>query len=817
MSNERPSFDRIAQIIGAEQRGEADKHGVRRLLIDSRHFRRDRNALFFAISGRIHDGHDYIKELFSQGVRHFVVERIPESSPADACYFLVNDCVSALQLLTAAYRKRFQYPVLAITGSNGKTIVKEWAFQLLQNDFRIVRSPRSYNSQVGVPLSVWGMDDTHELAIIEAGISKPGEMGKLKRIIRPDIGIMTNIGSAHQEHFKSIAAKVKTKMQLFKKCKLLIYCSDHEEVHKRALKLNGPELFSWSRHNEEAKVFLTEVKQRAGFSRLDVQYEDRAFNFRIPFTDAASVENSMHLLCLMLHLQVPRRAIQRRMSMLQSVDMRLELKDGIQGSLLISDSYNSDLESLRIALEFMETHKKRRRSVVILSDMKDSASHPEKWIQPAADLISRMKVDEFIGVGGQLSRHANVFPVEARFFMDTVQLLQKIGEFDWRNSIVLLKGARVFAFENLQQRLEERVHQTVLRINLNAIAENLNAQRTALPAGVKLMAVVKAFSYGAGSSEVASLLQFQKVDYLAVAYTDEGVSLRQAGVSIPIMVMNPEPEALSAMIAYKLEPEIYGFRMLELFLHALNKHNYRSSAYPIHLKLDTGMHRLGFEEEQLLSLLNILKEEPQLEVISVFSHLAASDDPQFRKETLMQIERFRQMAGLLESGLQKPILKHILNSAGIATYPEAHFDMVRTGIGLHGVINGVPVAGLYSHISQIKWLRKGESIGYGFSYTAEQDMKIATLAIGYADGFNRLLSNGVGEVFIRGKRAKVVGRVCMDLTMVDVTDILCEEGDEVEIFGEHIRVTDLADKLGTIPYEVLTSVSPRVKRIYIQE
>lgn len=817
MKNEASGLPWVIQQIKASVVGTVMDIPINYLLIDSRKYQGQSHPLFFAIRGKVHDGHQYLEELYKKGVRHFVVDTLPEKPESDSVYLLVENVLRALQQLAAAHRKRFDYPVISITGSNGKTIIKEWAYQLLKADQAIVRSPKSYNSQVGVPLSIWGMGEQHEMAIIEAGISMPGEMEKLERMIRPTIGIMSNIGSAHQENFSKLSDKVKSKMGLFRRAEHLIYCADQKLIHKRASKLKVPNLIAWSATGQDVPTQLMEKKRQAGFTHLKVESPRGSTSFRIPFQDEASVENAMHLFCLLEHLGLSRQKIQRRMSVLQSVDMRLELKDGIHNSLIVNDGYNSDIESLRIALDFVSTHKKRRNSVVVLSDIDEQ--NEDKWIKAVASLLSEMAVDQFIGIGPVLSRNKELFPDNSLYFADTESFMRSIAELQWQSKIILLKGARRYAFERIQARLEQKLHQTVLRIDLNALANNLQEVREKVDSKVKLMAVVKAFSYGAGSTEVASILQYQNVDYLAVAYADEGVALRHAGIQLPIMVMNPEPESLPSMIENRLEPEIYSFRLLQQFLQALNRSNYSGERHPVHIKLDTGMHRLGFSEEEMPTLLNLLRNEKQLKVSTVFSHLAASDDPQFGKETLMQIQRFRMMSDMLVNGLEDEILRHILNSSGIDNYPEGQFDMVRLGIGLHGVFNDKrkPVASLYTHISQIKMLRKGEGVGYGFSFIAPTDMRIATIAIGYADGFSRQLSNGVGEVVINGQRAKVVGRVCMDLTMVDVSQINCQEGDEVEIFGETINVGEMAEKLNTIPYEVLTSISQRVKRIYSQE
>lgn len=817
MKNEGIGLKAIAKRIKGRVEGPLTDEPIRHLILDSRKFQGRPNALFFALKGESHDGHFFLDELYQKGQRRFVVERMPEIPQPDATYVLVEDALRALQQLAGSHRKQFNYPVLAITGSNGKTVLKEWAHQLIGPDRRMVRSPKSYNSQVGVPLSLWAMREDHELAVIEAGISRPGEMERLERMIRPTIGIMSNIGSAHQEHFAKIGDKVKSKMALFRRAECLIYCADHPLIHKRAQKSGVERLIDWSAKGHPAEVQLIDQKIRKGCTHLKVRSDGTEVVFRIPFTDQASVENAMHLFCLCREWGLSKQKIQRRMSALQAVDMRLELKAAREDALLVNDSYNSDPESLRIALDFMGTHKKRRSSVLLLSDMVDQKE--EDWVERVIALVEEKKVDLFIGVGPVLQRNADRFPDPSLFFSNTADLLGRWSEIHWSSKIILLKGARRFAFEQIRNRLEYKLHQTVLRIDLNALSENLQKLRMALRPEVRIMAVVKAFSYGAGSVEVASLLQFNKVDHLAVAYADEGLALRCSGVRLPIMVMNPDADSFPAMIENELEPEIYSFSVLQQFIDALKQTNYSGERRPVHIKLDTGMHRLGFVEEDVHALCSILQNESQLHLASVFSHLAASEDPSLRRETLIQIERFRAMSAQLSEAVPYPVCRHILNSAGIRNYPEAQFDMVRTGIGLHGSgeQSGRPVATLLTRISQIKMLRKGDGVGYGFSFTAPKDMRIATLSIGYADGFDRRLSNGVGQVFLNGHRAEVVGKVCMDLCMVDVTHIPCQEGDEVEVFGTNIRVEELAERMDTIPYEVLTSISQRVKRIYVQE
>jgi len=818
MKNSPMHFQELCKRWKANVFGPTSKVPIEHILFDSRQYFGQTSALFFALRGDVHEGHDFILELYQKGLRHFVVEEVPNLDLPDACFAQVKNSIDALQQLGGWQRKRMSYPVIGITGSNGKTCIKEWVFQLLHQDFSIVRSPKSYNSQIGVPISLFHMRHQHSLAIIEVGISRPGEMKKLERIVRPQIGIFANIGSAHQENFRDLIKKVKEKAALFSRCETVIYCADHKLIKQELEKKVECKHFRWS-VLPGVDLHLKEIEKSRSSARLNVIYGENDFWIELPFSDKAAIENCMHCLCLMLLYNMDISIIQRRMSMLEAVDMRLELKGGIYDSLLINDSYNSDMESLRIALDFLNQQKKKRPQWVVLSDMEQTGLSESDWISTLKDILNEHEVEHFIGIGPILNRNRKAFQGNANFFLSTEAFIAKLPYFDLEKGIFLLKGARRFQFEKIQSILESQLHETVLEINLNALANNLNLVRAQLKEGVKLMAVVKAFGYGTGSGEIASVLQYQKVDYLAVAFTDEGIALRRTGIGLPIMVMNPEPQTMESMIDFNLEPEIYSFRILSQFLKALVKRNYSAQRYSIHLKLDSGMHRLGFEDADLDNLLGMLVKESQIYVATVFSHLAATDDPSFEKETRAQIDQFKKMGDRVERVLGYKPMRHILNSAGIRSYPNASLDMVRLGIGLYtskGEKERTPVARLTTHISQIKWLRKGEKLGYSFSFEAPIDMKIATIAIGYADGFDRRLSNGIGSVAIGAKRAKVVGKICMDMCMVDVTHIDCQEGDEVEVFGKIIELIELADQLNTIPYEILTSISQRVKRIYIQ-
>ncbi len=811
-------FKTLCQIAKGRLMGKPESEPLGGLLIDSRSYRSEPNSVFFALSGSVHNGHDHIDELMALGLKYFVVERKPIGrKPPGVCFCLVENTLEALQRIGEWNRDRHRARVVGITGSNGKTVVKEWAFQILRSDFEVVRSPKSYNSQIGVPLSLWQIDTRHDLAIIEVGISKPGEMRSQEHMVRPEIGIITNIGSAHQENFSSVRAKLNEKFQLFKRSKILIFCEDSPLISAKAHKLKNVELWGWSAQRK-ARIWFEELEIKKNSARFWVHGIGASFRVKIPFGDSASIENARHCVCLMAALGIEASAIARRLEALEPIQMRLALEPARHSSLLINDSYNSDLESLKIALDFFDSQRKKRRALLVISDMEQIGLKPEKWVSEIEKLLENRGLSRVVGIGAALTAHPIRSVPDFSAYPDVAAFLRAEPSFPPENSIVLFKGARTFGFEKLAEVWAVKKHQTELQIDLNAMAGQLNSVRAQLGKKVKLMAVVKASSYGAGGLEVASMLQFQKVDYLAVAYADEGIELRQSGIALPIMVMNPEEEALDRMIEFSLEPEIYSFKILELFIKALLRSNTRSEPFPIHLKIDTGMHRLGFELREMASLSAALTGQRALAVRSVFTHLAASENPEERDRTLAQLKNFDEACSVLAQQGQRPFLRHVLNSSGIVHYPDFQYEMVRLGIGLYGLDEPLeqPVLKLLTRISQIKMVRKGESIGYGYSFVAQRDMRSATIAIGYADGFDRRFSNGIGSVWIKGKSAAVVGKVCMDLCMVDVTDIDCAEGDEVEIFGAHIHVQELASRIGTIAYEILTGISPRVKRVYLQ-
>ena len=821
------SSKQIAEIIGATLVGEP-VDSIKYILIDSRNLSSASASIFFAIRGQNSDGHKYISSLYEKGVRCFAVEKATENytSYKDACFLQVGDSVQAMQQLSAWHRKQFKIPVIGITGSNGKTIIKEWLFQLLREDKNVVRSPKSYNSQIGVPLSVWQMKSENEIGIFEAGISQPGEMEKLEKIIQPTVGLISNIGQAHDEHFKDHTLKTEEKLKLFKNCTALVYCKDQSVVDEQVQTMGISKVFSWS-VKTSADLQITEVIKKKDETEIHAVYKNHAAHITIPFTDTASIENAIHCWALLLLLEYPQGLITQRMRTLTPVAMRLEMKEGVNNCLIINDSYNSDLGSLEIALDFLNQQKQHIKKTVILSDILQSGKNEEALYKEISHLLEAKGVHRLIGIGEAIERQAKFFRINKHFYDSTEEFLKHYSNIGFNRDAILIKGARTFGFEQISKQLQQKNHETVMEINLNAVVHNLNYFRSKLNPGTKLMAMVKASSYGSGSYEIANVLQFHNVDYLAVAYADEGVELRKAGITLPIMVMNPEEQGYEAMIEYGLEPEIFSMRIIHLFKEAVKRHRVISASDKpvyIHIKLDTGMHRLGFEEENLPELIEFLKNNPEIKVASIFSHLSSVDDPSEDAFTRTQFAKFELMRARIASAIGYPVLNHILNSAGISRFPEAQLDMVRLGIGLYGI--GCNEAEqkqlefantLKTTISQIKNIKAGESIGYNRTYIAKTEMCIATVPIGYADGLSRKLSNGKGKMIVNGNAAPIVGKVCMDMCMIDITNIPAKESDEVLVFGNEYSITQFAKDSETIPYEVLTSMSRRVKRVYFQE
>ena len=817
-------LSKIAQVLGFDGVIKTDRE-IGWLLTDSRSLSFPTDSLFFALVSSRNNGHQYIDELYNQGVKCFVVSEIRPSYEGmqDAVFLLVDDSLRALQQVTAFHRQQFQIPVIGITGSNGKTIVKEWLFQLLHDDFKIVRSPRSYNSQIGVPLSVWQLKADTRVGVFEAGISQPDEMAHLSPIINPTIGIFTNIGDAHQEFFGNREQKIREKLLLFQACEYVICCSDqtqvYEEIRNAGLKAK---LLHWGK-SEDAWIRLTGIIKKSNQTDISIRVQNVNHTFCIPFTDDASIENVMHCIALMHHWDYSWDEIKLRVARLESVAMRLEVKQGLHDCLIINDSYNSDLNSLGIALDFLiqQAASKNLAKTIILSDILQSGFQPQVLYQKVAKLVHAKKLDKIIGIGEDIARYQQVFTdIKHHFFNSTADFLKSPQLDDLQQEAILLKGSRQFEFELISHKLELIAHETILEVNLNNLIENLNYFRSKLRPETKVMCMVKAFAYGSGSVEIAKTLQHHRADYVAVAVADEGVELRQSGIRIPIAVMNPEKSAFSLLFENNLEPEIYSFKLLADFIEAAGR--LAITEYPIHIKIDTGMHRLGFDPDEIDKLIEILKNQNQLKVRSIFSHLAGADAENLDEFTKQQTSIYSDCAAKFSQAFEHKILKHILNSAGTERFPEFQFDMVRLGIGHYGVsalsnVHLKQVCALKTIVLQIKNVKAGETVGYNRNGIVDIDMQIAVLPIGYADGFNRKLGNGVGEVVIQGKRAPVFGNVSMDLIAVDVTGMQVQEGDVVEVFGDNITISELASKLNTIPYEILTGISRRVKRLYFQE
>lgn len=820
----------IAKIIKGELvQAPSPESVIKQLVIDSRKLILPDNSLFFSIVTKRNNGHKYIEELYEKGVRNFVIsqEAVSIKSCSDANFVKVKNTLQALQMLGITHRKKFNIPVIGITGSNGKTVVKEWLFQLLSDDKKIVRSPKSFNSQIGVPLSVWQMDAEHELAIFEAGISESDEMDKLQSIIQPTIGIFTNIGQAHDENFINITQKTAEKLKLFTKVNTLIYCSDYLEIKERIAQfesLRNIKTFTWSL-KQNANLTIKNISRRSNKTTIEGSYKNEKILITIPFSDDASAENAIHCWAAMLVLGYDNDTIAKRMNYLSPVAMRLELKEGINNCSVINDSYNSDLNSLSIAIDFLNQQKQHRKKTIILSDILQSGRNEDELYTDIAGLLKNKKIDRLVGIGKAISRQKEKFQIDKMFYNTTADFMKDFPFSEFHNETILLKGARIFKFERIGKALQQKAHETVLEINLNALVHNLNYYRSLLEPETKLMTMVKAFSYGSGSYEIANILQYHQADYMSVAYTDEGVELRKAGITTPIMVMNPEEQSFDAMLKYDLEAEIYSFRILNLFEEAVSR-NYKDTdnkAY-VHIKLDTGMHRLGFEKSDMAQLIEQIKQNKNIIIKSVFSHLAASEDSEQDNFTRFQISEFTEMSAYIQAQFEYPVLRHILNSAGITRFRDAQFEMVRLGIGLYGVASNEQeqtllqnVSTLKTVISQIKNIPKGESIGYGRKWTAPRDMHTATVPIGYADGLNRKLGNGRGKLYVNGRFANIVGNICMDMCMIDITDIHADEGDDVIVFGPEYPISEFSADMETIPYEVLTSVSRRVKRVYYQE
>ena len=826
---------KIAQIIGARRLGDSTQQ-ITWLLTDSRSLTTNpEQTLFFALQTARNNGARFIPQLYDRGVRNFVLNeeglsKLDTALLKDANLLIVNHPLQALQTLAEYHRHRFHCPVVGITGSNGKTVAKEWLYQLLsKGGHKVVRSPRSYNSQVGVPLSVWGLDEDTEVGIFEAGISKPGEMDALADIIKPTIGVLTNIGGAHQENFTNMRQKCLEKLKLFRESDVIIFNADDELINSCVQETILPtRQMAWSRKDPEALLYINEIEKGEQSTKVKFTYlHDFMAGFNLPFIDDASIENSLHCLAVYLYLlrEIP-EGLLKGLEALEPVAMRLEVKEGKDGCLLINDSYNSDLGSLDIALDFLgrrsESHQLKR--TLILSDMLETGWSSSTLYKKVAKLAETYAVERMVGVGHEISKAASCFEKikESQFYENTAELLDAINhhQLELRNEIILIKGARKFGFDALTELLEKKVHETILEVNLGAMIANLNHYRSFLKPETKMVCMVKASAYGAGSYEVAKTLQEHRVDYLAVAVADEGSELRKAGITANILIMNPELTAFKTMFDYHLEPEVYSFHLLDELVKAAEKEGVTN--FPIHIKLDTGMHRLGFLPEEIPTLIARLKAQNAVMPRSVFSHFVGSDSPQFDAFTRRQIAVFEKASRELQAAFPHKILRHICNTAGIERFPEAQYDMVRLGLGLYGINpinNGTlhNISTLKTTILQIHEVPADETVGYSRRGELKRTSRIAAIPIGYADGLNRHLGRGNAYCLVNGQKAKYVGNICMDVCMIDVTDIDCKEGDQVEIFGDHLPVHVLSDALDTIPYEVLTGISNRVKRVYYQD
>jgi len=825
------TIEQIHRIIGGELILNNSKNNrINDLLIDSRKLILAETSLFFAIKTLRNDGHNYIKELIEEGVHNFIVTRIENEWLIKKVNFIVvKDVILALQQLATAHRQQFNYPVIGITGSNGKTIVKEWLFYLLSGEYKIIRSPKSFNSRIGVPLSVWLMNNNYDIGIFEAGISEPEEMESHAKVIQPHIGIITNILQAHDENFIDKEQKVKEKLKLFDKSDYLVFSSNYDIIKKGIDRYlpKSVKLFSWGKlKNDDFRI--TEIKKYNDNSIISGVYNNQQLAFKIPYVDDASVENAIHCFATLLLLdyiysdnKVSFITVLKRMLSLPPVEMRLELKEGLNNCVVVNDSYSFDIDSLKISLNFLCQQQSYQKKTVILSDIPHKQVNADLYGK-IAHLLKEKNVNKIIGIGEEINKYYNVFSFAETYFYNSVEeFLNNFSEKSFNNEAILIKGARLLHLERISNILQQKTSLTRLEINLNAIEHNINVYRSLLNPNTKIMAMVKAFAYGTGSYEIANLLQFVGIDYLGVAFIDEGIELRKKGINIPIMIMNPNEMAFDKMISYDIEPEIYSFRILNNLLHTIDN---SEKIFNIHIKIDSGMHRLGFVEDDIPLLIEILKKYPQIKIKSIFTHLAATEDTAKDEFTLRQLNIFIKIVELFKQNFNYDFIVHALNSCGVVRFPQYQFDMVRLGIGIYGIdgtgiiqkrLQNVGV--LKSNISQIKRIKKGESVGYGNHWIVKNDSIIATVPIGYADGINRHLGNGNAKVIVNNMYAPIVGNICMDMCMIDITSLKVEEGDEVIFFNDKLTISDIAKQLGTIPYEIIANISQRVKRIYYYE
>ena len=821
------TIDKIAEIVEGKLIGNDSNYLViKDLLFDSRLIVIPENTLFFALKSQRNDGSRYIQSLYHKGVRAFVVEKAPDASDieSDATFILVENTLKALQKIARHHRKQFDIPVVGITGSNGKTIIKEWLYQIFSPETSAIRSPKSYNSQIGVPLSVWQLNETHQIGFFEAGISRPDEMQNLKDIIQPTIGIFANIGEAHGKNFCNINNKIEEKLKLFKDVDTLIYCLDHKEIREAVSKIDI-NTFTWSRNSENADLLINSIEKGEDYTEIKASVNSKHLEISIPFTDDASIENAIHCWLTALKFNISESVIAKKMAQLSPVAMRMELKAGINNCEIINDSYNSDINALTIALDFMNQQHHGKKRVVILSDILQSELNEDNLYKKIAQLIKSKGVNLIIGIGEAIMRQSEKFDIEKMFYRDVKDFLTNHQIETFHNQLILIKGAREFGFEKISKVLQEKAHETILEINLNNLVKNMNYYRSKLKSGTKLMVMVKAFAYGSGNFEVSNVLEFHHANYLTVAYADEGIELRRKGITLPIVVMTPDINTFESIIKNNLEPDIYSFRSLTLLEEAIeNLESPLTMPIGIHIKLDTGMHRLGFLAEDIDRLLERIKSNDNIIVKSVFSHLAGSDSQEFNDFTMKQINNFEAMSSKIVEALPYKILRHILNSAGISRFTDYQYDMVRLGLGIYGIAPCEEdkgrlhtVISLKTTIVQIKEYEIGETIGYSRKGKIERKSRIGVVPIGYADGLKRELGNGNACFYVNGKAAPIIGNICMDMCMIDLTGIDCKEDDTAILFNEDYPVERIAEACNTIPYEILTSISQRVKRIYYQE
>ena len=821
------TIEKVTTLIGARRIGDTDSN-IGWILTDSRSLCFPEETLFFALKTERNDGHRYISDLYRRGVRNFVVETVPDNAATDypqTNFLKVTSSLEALQRLAERHRDAFDIPVVGITGSNGKTMVKEWLYQLLSPQMVVTRSPKSYNSQIGVPLSVWLLNENTQVGLFEAGISQPDEMQALRDIIQPTVGVLTSLGAAHQENFRSLEEKCMEKMQLFHDANVIVYDSDDDTV-SRCVRKSGfhCEKIGWSTADHSAAMYFSQIKTNGQATDISYIYKGEKGTYSLPFIDDASVKCSFACACVALHLGVKPDDLANRMAQLEPVAMRLEVKEGQHGCTIINDSYNSDVSSLDIALDFMcrRPDNKGLRHTLILSDIRQSGEQPESLYRKVSELAVNRGVQKFIGIGPDIKSQAEEIQVADKYFFTSVQQFVRSEVFkSLHDEVILIKGARSFGFDHITELLEQKVHETILEVNLTALVDNLNYYRSFMKPTTKMVAMVKADAYGAGAVEVAKTLQEHRVDYLAVAVADEGVTLRKNGITGNIIIMNPEMTAFKTMFDYELEPEVYSFRLMDALIKAAEKEGI--TGYPVHIKIDTGMHRLGFDpKNDMDELIERLKHQNAIIPRSVFSHFVGSDSDDFDNFSAHQFALFDESSKKLQAAFSHKILRHIDNSAGIEHFPERQLDMCRLGLGLYGIdsrdnhiLNTVST--LKTTILQLRHVPKEETVGYSRKGKLTCDSVIGAIPIGYADGLNRHLGNGHCYCLVNGKKAPYIGNICMDVALIDVTDIDCKEGDTVEIFGKNLPVTVLSDALDTIPYEVLTSISSRVKKVYFQD